>query len=248
MALSTIATISSHMMISTSVAKPKNVNFLTTIGPFTTVFGGTAGNYTSSTTRTITGTQFYDGTYTIKCNYWTMEGTISAPTSSLGMMFDNNSNTFGSSVWTGSGVVNFGYNGNQTGFIGQAYNTGTTGAYNLGTTYKTTANLTDYVGDYIDVIYPMSVIMKEYRIMIRTNATARYPRQMYFFGSNDGLTWVSLHSALTTTTTTAGTFTGYPFPATTIGYTNFRMVINTVGSTSGGFWNIAEINMIFDVV
>lgn len=240
-----LSTISSHMMIQTAIPKPTNVDFLATIGSFTTAFSGTAGSYVATTSKTITGTQFYNGTYTIKCNYWTMEGTVSNPSSCLGMMFDSNNNTFGSSVWTNSGVVNYNYNGNQISSIGQAYNT-STGAYNLGATYSTTANSINYVGDYIDVIFPMPVILKKYKTMTRTNATARYPRQRYLFGSNDGTTWELLYSWLVSSAITSGTFSEATI-SNTSSYTYIRMVINTVNSTSGGFWNLAEINLIFDV-
>ena len=242
MALSCISVLGNTMSRDAVVVKPTNVDFLATIGPFTTTYSGTAGSYVATTQKTITGTQYYNGTYTIKCNYWVMEGTITTPASGLGMMFDNNNSTFGSSVF--SGPIMYGYSGLQTGFVGQPYDGA--GAYLLGTTYKTTY-VTNYVGDYIDVSFPMSVIMKKYRLMTRIDALTRYPRQLYFFGANDGANWVLLHSYVNPSST-ANTYTETTFPATTIGYKYYRMVINTVSSSGGGFWNIAQMNLIFDVV
>ena len=254
MALSLISSISSQTTKYPTkppvVVKPTNVNFLATIGAFTTVFGGTTGSFTSSTTKTITGTQYYNGTYIIKCNYWAMEGTISNPGSSIGRMFDNNTSTYGHSVWTGASfVVNFGHNGNQIGFIDQSYDT-TTGAYKLGSTFKTTIGSTNYFGDYIDIILPIAIVLKKYRTMTRIDATARYPRQRYIFGSNDGgTTWTLLSQWLVNTAVAAGTYSEVTisYAGQPTSYTLIRLVINSVNSGSGGFWNLAEINMIFDV-
>jgi len=246
MALSSFSVMSSNMLTPPKavVVKPTNVDFLATIGTFTTTFSGTTGSYVATTQKTITGTQYYNGTYYIKCNLWLVEGTLpSATTSNLGFMFDGNNNTFGSSVF-GGGTGKFNYSGNQVGFGTTTYNA-STGAYTQGATYYTTY-ITNYVGDYIDVYYPMPVIMKKYRIMTRINALTRYPRQLYFFGSDDGTNWVLLHSFLNPSST-ANTYTETTFPTTTNSYTKYRMVINSVNALGGGFWNIANINMIFDV-
>lgn len=246
MALSSISVMSNALTNITTgqVIKATNVDFLATIGPFTTTFSGTAGSYVATTQKTITGTQYYNGLYQIKCNLWLVEGTLPSTTSSnLGFMFDNNNSTYGSSVFSG-GAGKFNYAGNQVGFGSTTYDTN--GNYTQGATYYTTY-ITNYVGDYIDVFFPMPIIMKKYRIMTRVNALARYPRQLYFFGSNDGTNWGLLHSYLNPVST-ANTYTETTFPTTTTSYTKYRMVINSVNSGGGGFWNIANLNMIFDVV
>lgn len=218
---------------------PTDVDFLLNVGPFTTVTTGTAGTYKSSVSKTITGKSILNGTYTIRCNYWPIEG-------KLGDAFDNNTGTFASNVWaTFNNVID--YNGNQRSYIGAPYNT-TTGVYLFGSTFFTSSDTGNYVGDYIDVYYPMKVIMKKHLLLNRFNQVNRYPKQLYFFGSNDdGTTWIHLHSHLIASNTN-GVYEVITFPTTTNSYKVYRMVINSVNSAGSGFWNIAELNMIFDVV
>ena len=227
---------------------PYNINFVQTIGPFITTFTGSAGSYIASTKKTINGTEFYNGLYEIRCNYWSLYGTVLEPLQNIGFMFDGNTSTTGHCVSTNTGIT-FGYNGNQITYANRAYNT--SGTYAQGSTFFTTSNSTNYIGDYIEVVYPMPVIIKKYRFMVILNSTiqSRYPRQVYFFGSNDGSTWILLHSWLITTQQDMGTYYETTFPTTiTTGYTYQRMVMNTLQSTANGFWNLAEINMDYDIV
>jgi hypothetical protein len=238
--------------------KPTNVSFLDTIGPFNTSFSGTDGSISSSTTKTITGNPnpFLNGIYTIKCNYWAME--LSNPQSYLGMMFDNSNATYCSSVWSTVGVRLFNYSGNQT----SSYSTPSysiSGTYNLGSTYYTiNAGTTDpsYVGDFIDVLFPMPVIVKTYQFMPRNvnnnSVLARFPKQLYFFGSNsdDDASWKLLGSHLNNALGVMNNYTNVSLSSTT-GYTKYRVVINSLVGLTGfhtTLWNLSNINLIFDVV
>ncbi len=219
---------------------PINVDFLLNIGPFTSVTTGTAGTYKSSVSKTITGKSILNGLYTIRSNYWPL-----AP--NLCDAFDNNTNTYSSSVWaTFNNVID--YDGNQMSYLGKSYDE-TTGLYLFGSTFFTSSDTGDYVGDYIDVYYPMPVIMQKYRFMTRTGLDwqTRFARQLYFFGSNDdGITWIYLHSHLKTSNK-SGNYQEIIFPTMTNSYTVYRMVINSVNSAGSGFHHFSELNMIFNV-
>jgi hypothetical protein len=224
--------------MSVPAVKPTNVDFSASIAPFTEVTTGTSPNIISTVSKTITRTPGLNGTYTIRCNYW--------PLGHLSGAFDNNIYTHADSVWANHNTV-IGYNGNQRSYIGPAYDS--LGNYLFGSTFFTTSGGTNYIGDYIDVYYPMSVIMKKYRFLSRwgTGWNARHARQLYFFGSNDnGTTWIYLHSYLKTSNA-SGVYEEIPFPTTTNSYNLYRMVINSVNSLGSPFWNIGELNMIFDV-
>jgi hypothetical protein len=249
MAFSCLSTIGKNIYNNNStivnlVNPPINVNFQTTIGVFTTIFGGTPSpNLTQTTQKTISGTSHYNGTYYLRCNNWICEGSAPSYTgSNLGYLLDNNINTYCSSNFPGSNP-RMGANGTQIGSGGDTvYNTSGVYTGTMITTYDTSLSV---AGDYIEIQLPMGIKLKTFSMIARAGVGSRVPRGLFFLGSNNGTTWTLLETH--TNTNTIVQWINMTINSTT-SYTYIRMIINTLQTaSSGGIWNLAGINMTFDV-
>lgn len=232
--------------------KPKNINVQTVAGPFSTTITGTSSNYVADVTRNITSGNIYcQGSYMIKCSAWITEGGISNPTSSLGKICDGNIGTYCSSLFSTSNDVNpwFNYNGiQQSNKAELQYDT--TGNYisnNNNTLYN--GGTMSVSGDYIDFIFPRSILINTYSFMQRQDDLYRTPKDTYILGSNNGSNW-TLISQYANTNVSSNTWTNIPLKSSTSinPYSYIRMSINNLQSkNSGGLWNIAEINISYNI-
>lgn len=227
--------------------KPKNINIKNVAGPFSTTITGESPNYVANVSKNITTGNIYNqGNYTIKCTDWITEGDMPNPTTSLGMICDNNTNTYCSSLFSSHNPW-FNYNGNQQSILPYIPYAGD-GSY-LGHN-KTTYNENLLVnGDYIDFIFPKSILVDTYSFIQRQNTLSRTPKKIYILGSNDGIGW-TLISQYTNDNIISNTWTNISLKSSSYinPYSYIRMSINSLQQyDSGGLWNIAEINISYNI-
>lgn len=148
------------------------------------------------------------------------------------------------------------------------YNTatsgGTVGNYSFGSTsgivtigmtiYSTSASSNEVLyGDYIDLITPCKIKLNSYTIRTISTTPNGVPKNYSLFGSNTGIwgndddIWYLIGNYTNTNTTASTNITVNPQETQTIGYKKIRMVINSINGT-GGVWQIAQLNMNYDIV
>ena len=226
--------------------KPKGINVQTVAGPFSTSITGLSPNYVANVSKNITTDNIYNqGNYSIKCSAWISEQGIGL-ISNLGMICDNNIDTYCSSLYAFN-YPWFNYNGNQQSDLPKLqYNTN--GVY-IGTNKTTYDDKIDVSGDYIDFIFPKNILINTYSFIQRKDTLYRTPKILYILGSTDGFYW-TLISQYTNTNVTSNTWTNISLKSSLSinPYSYIRMSINSLQNTnSGGLWNIAEINMSYNI-
>ena len=227
--------------------KPKDINVQTVAGAFSTSITGISPNYVANVSKNITTDNIYNqGNYSIKCSAWISEAGVSNPFSTLGMICDNNINTFCSSLYTYNHPW-FNYNGNQQSVF-PLFQYNTNGVY-IGTNKTTYDDGKTVSGDYIDFIFPKNILINTYSFIQRQNSLYRTPKDIYILGSTDGFYW-TLISQYTNTNVTSNTWTNISLKSSLSinPYSYIRMSINSLQNTnSGGLWTIAEINMSYNI-
>lgn len=227
--------------------KPKGINVQTVAGPFSTSITGSSPSYVANVSKNITTDNSYNqGNYSIKCSAWISEADVSNPFSTLGMICDNNINTFCSSLYAFN-YPWFNYNGNQQS-IAPSLQYSTSGVY-IGTNKTKYDDKIDISGDFIDFIFPKNILINTYSFIQRQNTLYRTPKILYILGSTDGSYWTII-SQYTNTNVTSNTWTDISLNSSPNinPYSYIRMSINSLQNTnSGGIWNIAEINMSYNI-
>jgi hypothetical protein len=250
MPLSAISSVSGGLNQSIN-PKPKGINIQTIAGPFSTTITGNSDSYNANVSNNITTGNIYNqGIYSIKCSYWITEGSTPNFRSSLGMICDNNTNTYCTSSFTSNNNLCFNYNGIQLSSNVIYQYSMSYGTY-LGrdeTTYNQNSSVS---GNFIDFIFPKNILINTYSFIQRQddqNTLYRTPLNLYILGSTDGSTW-TLISQYTNTNTASNTWTNISLKSSSSinPYSYIRMVINSIQSTSLGLWNIAEINMTYNI-
>lgn len=225
--------------------KPKNINVQTVAGPFSTTITGSAPNSVAIVSKNITTGNIYNqGNYSIKASYWMSLGDPSNPNFTLGYICDNNIYSYCSGLTSNPYAVWFNYSGyQQSGFPSSQYNSGIYQG-TLSTTYNGTMSV---YGDYIDFIFPRSILINTYSFIQYQNSLNSTPKNIYILGSTNGSNW-TLISQYTNTNVTANTWTNiYLNSSSSINpYSYIRMVINSLQSSSSS-WNIAEINISYNI-
>lgn len=225
--------------------KPKNINIQTVAGPFSTTITGTSSNYVADVTKNITSGNIYcQGSYIIKCSAWLIEGSISNPSSSLGMICDNNHITYCSSLFNSNNVW-FNYDGIQQ--SSKASDNYYIGFYDVNGSDITYYNSNESIrGNYVDFIFPKSILINTYSFIQRQETLTRTPKNLYIFGSSNGTNW-TLISQYTNTNVSSNTWTNISLKSSSSinPYSYIRMSINSINDTS--LWNIAEINILYNV-
>jgi len=229
--------------------KPKGITVIDVAGPFSTTITGSSPYYVANVSKNITSGNIYcQGSYIIKCSAWLIEGSISNPTSSLGMICDNNDITYCSSLFNSNNIW-FNYDGiQQSSQASRQYN-GNTGTGNYIGKNETKYNGDNLVyGDYIDFIFPKNILINTYSFIQRQNTLTRTPKNLYILGSTDGNNW-TLISQYTNTNVSSNKWTNISLKSSSSinPYNYIRMSINSLQPTSGGLWNIAEINISYNV-
>lgn len=235
MSFSTFSTFNSNVskkMTTTSFSTLVRHDFSANVGPFTTTSLGTSPSITTSTTKTISGKGNFDGTYNVRGQYWVYN--TSVPTA-LQYYFDSGSSTYGQGTSTVNSNNHFGRDGTQVSYPGLGYNS-TTGLYLLNN--FTNIGGTLYYGDFVEIEFPRNIILIEYLIQHYDNSS---PKQIYFAGSIDGLSWALLGSHVNNTITAKQWITITMTP-TIQAYKYIRMIANTTQSGLS-YWTIASINM-----
>jgi hypothetical protein len=245
MPLSAISSVSGGLNQSIN-PKPKGINIQTIAGPFSTTITDNSGSYNANVSNNITSGNIYcQGNYIIKCSAWITEGGTTNPSSSLGMICDDNTNTYCSSLFSSTNVW-FNYSGIQQSDPSLQYSM-SYGTY-IGsddTSYNQNSSVS---GNFIDFIFPKNILINTYSFIQRQDALFRTPLNLYILGSTDGSTW-TLISQYTNTNITRNTWTNISLKSSSSinPYSYIRMVINSIQSTSLGLWNIAEINMTYNI-
>lgn len=226
--------------------KPKNINVQTVAGPFSTTITGTSSNYVADVTRNITSGNIYcQGSYMIKCSAWLIEGTISNPSSSLGMICDNDTITYCSSLFTSNNIW-FNYNGiQQSNIATDQYFVGVYGVNGSDITYYNSNE--SIKGNYIDFIFPKSILINTYSFIQRQDSLTRTPKNLYIFGSTDGTNWTLISQYTNTNYNSSNTWTNISLKSSSSinPYSYIRMSINSINNNT--LWNIAEINISYNV-
>ena len=227
--------------------KPKGINVQTVAGPFSTRITGSSPSYVANVSKNITTDNSYNqGNYSIKCSSWMNEADVSNPFSTLGMICDNNINTFCTSLYAFN-YPWFNYDGNQQSTAPSLqYNT--IGVYirDNTTTYDDGKTVS---GDYIDFIFPKNILINTYSFIQRQNTLYRTPKDIYILGSTDESNWTLIYYYLNTNVS-SNTWTNISLNSSPYinPYSYIRMSINSLQDvSSGGLWNIAEINMSYNI-
>jgi hypothetical protein len=229
--------------------KPKDITVIDVAGPFSTTITGSSPNYVANVSKNITSGNIYcQGSYIIKCSAWLIEGSISNPSSSLGMICDNSNNTYCTSLFYSTNIW-FNYNGIQQSNPPYTQYDTTTGNYDGNNNNQTVYDGNKTVkGDYIDFIFPKNILINTYSFIQRQNTLTRTPKNIYILGSTDGNNW-TLISQSTNTNVNSNTWINISLKSSSSinPYSYIRMSINSIQSTAGGLWNIAEINISYNV-
>jgi hypothetical protein len=224
MALSTISTVSSHLLNGTQGDQ--------SWGPVSFIFptaltGMTISNNTVNYTTGTGSNTFKNGTYVMNANCW-------KDANPPYFMFDNNTTTFY------FGGVNAGTNykldGSTSTYNRNAYTINTAPAPYVGGNSAGTAtfNTNGYAGEYYQIQYPFMYILT--KIYIQGQAGIYYtrsPKKLYIFGSNDGTTWTYITLVTTAITNSTSEFS-YSVTNTTQ-YNYYRFVANTL--IGGNSWD-----------
>ena len=110
----------------------------------------------------------------------------------------------------------------------------------------TTAGVTDYHGEWVEITMPYKLVLKNLYIIGRNADKVARPKTVYMLGSNDGGTTYELIDEISDTGTVGGTGNGLyssntSITGVTIGYYTIRMVVNKLhGSTYNmvGYWEL----------
>jgi hypothetical protein len=117
----------------------------------------------------------------------------------------------------------------------QSYNA--IGAYTG--SFTTIVSGISYSGEWLQIQLQNSIILNNYKINTLNNDYTRGPKIFYIAGSNDGITWTLIDSQ---TNITGYNASGKTFILSTNqnAYLYYRMVINTINSTSVNYCSIEE--------
>jgi len=104
------------------------------------------------------------------------------------------------------------------------------GAYTGGS--GTVYNTNGYEGDYLQLQLPEKIKLYEYSISKRGNQVGRFPKDAKIFASNDGSTWIDIHTI--SNNVDGGTVLFKLTHLTDIYYSYYRLVVNSIiqGGTS----------------
>ena len=142
--------------------------------------------------------------------------------------------TSASSIFSTAWDAYLGFANNNTGnpwsSVGGGYNT-TTGAYLL-TASTTDVTGTVYPGEWLQIMFPLSRLVRTFTIIPRSANAGSSPTTFVLFGSNNGTTWNVIFrqtSVITWVNNVPQTFT------TTSGdiFSYFRIVVTTTGGNNG---------------
>lgn len=119
------------------------------------------------------------------------------------------------------------------------YNAGNPSPYGGSTTTVDTFTSTSYSGAWVQIQLPTSIVLQYYSMVGPQVEETRMPTIFQVFGSTNGSTWYLVDSR-----TGQGSWIGPQvfktyYPATTVAYSYFRLVSNTVQG-NWGQWSISE--------
>jgi hypothetical protein len=147
--------------------------------------------------------------------------------------FDNNPVSFWENQIVNTGVANKQWSGVGVNGVSNTYNTSTT----VGP-FSTTISGTPYSGEWIQIQFPVGIVLYSYGMYGRSGFSApnsRMPYTWYIGGSNDGSTWTLVDSQTGYTSWVNSPQTLSTFTTTnTTAYTYYRLVITAINSGGSG--------------
>jgi hypothetical protein len=122
----------------------------------------------------------------------------------------------------------------------------TTGAYTGAV--STTINGSAYLGEWLQIQMPTSVVVKSYKIVNTDTVPTRTPKTWKLVGSTNGTTFVEIDSKTNSAPISGAIITPAPNSNSLAAYTYFRFVSNAVvGTTATSYCAITELSLYSNV-